>query len=221
MSGPATGTGIGQPVRRKEDLRFITGQGQYTDDLKLPGQVYAAMVRSPHAHAVIRSIDTAAAKAVPGVIAVFTGRDWLADGLKSVPNKTFSWHPAEIALINTDGTPPFNAPDFPLPFDKALRPGSFAEARFNAAASGALTVPASAIRYEAGGPSVMLVGDGNRVKQVAVKLGERAGDYVQLVEGPPAGSRVLAVGASFTLDGDVIQPVEEGVASTPAAPGGK
>lgn len=108
-----------------------------------------------------------------------------------------------------------------LPFDKSLRPGSFAEARFSSSAAGVLSVPASAIRYEAGGPSVMLVGDGNRVKQVPVKLGERSGDYVQLVQGPPAGSRVLAVGASFTLDGDVIQPVEEGTAQAAAAPGAK
>ena len=77
------------------------------------------MVRSPHAHARIRSIDTAAALAVPGVLAVLTGTDWVADGLKPIPNKTFSWHPAEIPLINTDGSPPFNAPDFPLPLDKA------------------------------------------------------------------------------------------------------
>ena len=108
-----------------------------------------------------------------------------------------------------------------LPFDKSLRPGSFAEARFSSSAAGVLSVPASAIRYEAGGPSVMLVGDGNRVKQVPVKLGERSGDYVQLVQGPPAGSRVLAVGASFTLDGDVIQPVEEGTAQAAAAPGAR
>ena len=109
-----------------------------------------------------------------------------------------------------------------LPFDKALRPGSFAEARFGSSSNGALSVPASAIRYEAGGPSVMLVGDDNKVKQTPVKLGERTGDYVQLVQGPPAGARVLAVGSSFTLDGDVIQPVEDGVAqATPAAPGSK
>jgi HlyD family secretion protein len=109
-----------------------------------------------------------------------------------------------------------------LPFDKALRPGSFAQARFNGSSTGMLTVPASAIRYEAGGPSVMLVGEGNKVSRVPVKLGERTGDFVQLVEGPPAGSRVLTVGAAFTLDGDVIEPVEEGVASSTAAtPGGK
>jgi HlyD family secretion protein len=108
-----------------------------------------------------------------------------------------------------------------LPFNKALRPGSFAEAHFEGNSSGVLTVPASAVRYEAGGQSVMLVGQDNKVKQVPVKLGERTGDYVALVEGPPAGSRVLTVGAAFVLDGDVINPVEEGVASTAAAPGGK
>jgi carbon-monoxide dehydrogenase large subunit len=119
VSERATGTGIGQPVRRREDLRLVTGQGRYADDMALPGQAHAAIVRSPHAHAVIRSIDTQPARAVPGVIAVLTGRDWLADGLKSTPIKTFSWHPAEMPLINTDGSPPFTAPDFPLPNDKA------------------------------------------------------------------------------------------------------
>ena len=114
-----TATGIGQPVRRREDLRFITGKGCYIDDLSLPGQAYAAMVRSHHAHAIIRSIDTVAARGTPGVLAVLTGKDWLADGLKAVPNKTFSWHPAEVALANTDGSQPFAAPDFPLPNDRA------------------------------------------------------------------------------------------------------
>lgn len=108
-----------------------------------------------------------------------------------------------------------------LPFDKALRPGSYASANFNGNASGILTVPASAIRYEAGGPAVMVVDEKNKVSRVPVKTGERTGDYVQLVEGPAAGSRVLAVGAAFTLDGDVIAPVEEGVAKAPSAPGGK
>jgi carbon-monoxide dehydrogenase large subunit len=97
---------------------MVTGQGCFTDDLSLPGQVHAAVVRSPHAHAIIRSVDKAAALALPGVIAVLTGNDWLADGMKPVPIKTFSFHPAEIALINTDGSPPFVAPDFPLPHDK-------------------------------------------------------------------------------------------------------
>lgn len=112
-----------------------------------------------------------------------------------------------------------------LPFNKALRPGSFAEAHFGSASAEAVAVPASAVRYEAGGPSVMLVGSDNKVKQVPVKLGERSGDYVALIDGPPAGSRVLLVGSSFTLDGDVIHPIEGGAApvATPqaAAPGDK
>jgi HlyD family secretion protein len=109
-----------------------------------------------------------------------------------------------------------------MPFDKTLRPGSFAEAVFaGSGSSDVVSVPASAIRYESGGPSVMLVGEGNKVSKVPVKIGERTGDFVQLVEGPPAGSRVLQVGAAFTLDGDVIEPIEEGVAAGAAAPGGK
>ncbi|HEY6703134.1 MAG TPA: molybdopterin cofactor-binding domain-containing protein, partial [Xanthobacteraceae bacterium] len=119
MSAPASSTRIGEPVRRREDLRLVTGRGCYTDDLSLPNQAHAAMVRSPHAHAIIRSIETSAALTVPGVIAVLTGRDWRRDGLQSIPNKTFSWHPAEIPLINTDGSPAFSAQDFPLPDDKA------------------------------------------------------------------------------------------------------
>lgn len=108
-----------------------------------------------------------------------------------------------------------------LPFDKALRAGSFAEARFSIKSAGVLSVPASAIRYEAGGPSVMMVDEANRLRQVPVKLGARAGDYVQLVQGPAAGSRVLAVGASFTLDGDVIRPVEDASGSPAAVVRGK
>jgi HlyD family secretion protein len=108
-----------------------------------------------------------------------------------------------------------------MPFDKALRPGAFGEAVFTGTSSGAVTVPASAIRYEAGGPAVMLVGDGNKVSKVPVKLGNRNGDFVELIEGPPPGSRVLQTGAAFTLDGDVIEPIEEGVASGPASSGGK
>jgi len=119
MHAPATSTRIGQPVPRKEDLRLITGRGRYTDDLNVDGQAYAVMVRSPHAHANILGIDTRAASAVPGVIAVLTGADFIADQMKPIPNKTFSLHPAEMPLVNSDGTPAFNMPDYPLPADKA------------------------------------------------------------------------------------------------------
>jgi carbon-monoxide dehydrogenase large subunit len=67
--------GIGQPVRRIEDPRFLTGRGCYVDDITLPHQTYAAILRSPHAHARIKSIDTAKAKAAPGVLLVLTGED--------------------------------------------------------------------------------------------------------------------------------------------------
>ncbi len=72
-------TGIGAPVRRKEDRRFITGRGHYTEDISRPGQSYVYFLRSPHAHAKIKKIDTAAARAMPGVLAVLTGADLAAD----------------------------------------------------------------------------------------------------------------------------------------------
>ena len=67
--------GVGQPVRRKEDDTLVRGKGKYTDDFSLPGQVYAWIVRSSHAHGIIRGIDTEAAKAMPGVLGVWTGAD--------------------------------------------------------------------------------------------------------------------------------------------------
>src|SRR5687768_11490619 len=74
---------FGKSIKRREDPRFITGQGHYTDDLKLAGMTYAAFVRSPHAHARIRSIDTGRAAKHPGVVAVFTGKDMT--GVNSLP----------------------------------------------------------------------------------------------------------------------------------------
>jgi carbon-monoxide dehydrogenase large subunit len=70
--------GVGQPVRRKEDDTLVRGRGKYTDDFNLPGQAYAWIVRSSHAHGVIRGIDTSAAKAMPGVLGVWTGTDLAA-----------------------------------------------------------------------------------------------------------------------------------------------
>ncbi len=79
--------GIGQPVRRREDRRFVTGAGRFTDDIDLPGQGYGYVLRSPHAHARIRSIDTAAAKRAPGVLGVFTIEDLDADGIAEIPTQ--------------------------------------------------------------------------------------------------------------------------------------
>src|SRR6266446_699786 len=100
MPPAANGSGIGQAVRRREDLRLVRGQGHYTADEDLPGQAYAVMVRSPHAHARIRSNATGKAMAVRGALAVLTGRDFIADGLKPIPHKQWSQHPAEIPLAN-------------------------------------------------------------------------------------------------------------------------
>src|SRR3970040_138210 len=79
----ATARLLGASIKRREDPRFITGKGNFTDDLKLPGMTYAAFVRSPHAHAGIRTIDTARALKHPGVVAVFTGKDMT--GVNSLP----------------------------------------------------------------------------------------------------------------------------------------
>jgi carbon-monoxide dehydrogenase large subunit len=73
--------GIGQPVTRKEDPRFLTGRARYVADIDLARQIYAVFLYSPHAHARIRGIDIIAAASVPGVHAVLTGQHWSADGL--------------------------------------------------------------------------------------------------------------------------------------------
>src|SRR5215472_15704301 len=73
--------GIGAPLRRVEDKRFLTGHGRFVADIDLPVALACALVRSPHAHATIRKIDAAAAHAMPGVVAVFTGADMAADGV--------------------------------------------------------------------------------------------------------------------------------------------
>jgi aerobic carbon-monoxide dehydrogenase large subunit len=77
--------GIGAAPRRKEDLRFLTGRGNYVADIQRPAMVAGVFARSPHAHAEIKSIDTGAARAMPGVLAVFTGADLKADGVNGLP----------------------------------------------------------------------------------------------------------------------------------------
>jgi aerobic carbon-monoxide dehydrogenase large subunit len=92
--------GIGQAVPREEDPRLLKGRGRYVDDVKLPGEARAVVLRSPHAHAVIRSIDTSAAKKAPGVLAILTGEDLKARGLGAlrpvVPRKKSDGSPAFV-----------------------------------------------------------------------------------------------------------------------------
>ncbi|HYM72354.1 MAG TPA: molybdopterin cofactor-binding domain-containing protein, partial [Stellaceae bacterium] len=102
--GSAANTGIGQPIRRRQDHRLLTGQGRFGDDLSLPGQVHAYLLRSPHAHAEIAGIDTGAAGAAPGVVAVLTAADYIADGNRPMAHAPASTSPPDIRLDNTDGS---------------------------------------------------------------------------------------------------------------------
>jgi carbon-monoxide dehydrogenase large subunit len=111
--------GVGKPVRRREDPRLVTGSGCFGDDVTLPGQAHACMVRSPHAHAAIGRIDTADALKIPGVIAVFTGADAAADGVGLIPHPAVPTNPHEVPLKSRDGSPFFIAPHAPLPTDRA------------------------------------------------------------------------------------------------------
>src|SRR6195256_5379059 len=72
--------GVGQPVKRSEDPKLVRGEGRFTDDVSAPRQAHAVMVRSRYAHGIIRAIDTAAARAMPGVLGVYTGADFAAAG---------------------------------------------------------------------------------------------------------------------------------------------
>ena len=96
--------GIGQPIRRFEDVRLLTGKGRYQDDQTFDRQTWCVFVRSPHAHALIRSVDPQAAAAAPGVVAVYTGTDFVNDGI-AMPK-------AGMPRKKRDGSPMF-APQRP------------------------------------------------------------------------------------------------------------
>src|SRR6202161_3957949 len=115
--------GIGDPARRKEDLRLLTGRGCYSDDFNFPGQAEGAVLRAPHAHALIRSIDVAAARAMPGVLAVLTGADARADGLTRIPHLAAAGTPPDIVLTNRDGSPVPAAPHHVLATDRVRHGG--------------------------------------------------------------------------------------------------
>src|SRR6476620_11580836 len=108
-------TGIGAPVLRKEDFRFITGKGQYTDDISRPGETRALFVRSPHAHARIKAVDTSAASKMPGVLAVLTGAELAAD---KVGNLICGW-----MIHSKDGSPMKMAPHPAIAAGKACYVG--------------------------------------------------------------------------------------------------
>src|SRR5438874_5300366 len=106
---------IGQPVPRSEDPVLLRGEGHYSDDFNLPGQAYAVIVRSPMAHGVIRGIDTAAARAMPGVLAVYTAADLAKGGIGPLP--------ARQVMNNRDGTPMLQPVRYVLATDKVRHVG--------------------------------------------------------------------------------------------------
>jgi carbon-monoxide dehydrogenase large subunit len=114
---------IGKPMPRKEDARLITGKGRFTDDFNLDGQAFAMMVRSPHPHARIVAIDAAQAKAMPGVLGVFTGVDCLADKLAPIPHDPVPKTKFDMKLTGPGGGAVFIGPNALLPPDKARHVG--------------------------------------------------------------------------------------------------
>jgi aerobic carbon-monoxide dehydrogenase large subunit len=108
-------TGIGAAVRRKEDLRFVTGKGQYTDDVSRPGQTHIYFIRSPHAHARLKGIDTKAAATMPGVVAVATGADFAESKLGGL---ICGW-----TVLSKDGSPMKMAPHPALAVGKGCHVG--------------------------------------------------------------------------------------------------
>ncbi len=107
--------GIGASVRRKEDFRFIQGRGAYTDDADKPGQLHAWILRSPHAHARIKSVDISAAASMPGVVEIYTGADMAKDGVGGLP---CGWQ-----IHNKDGSPMAEPPHPVLAQDKVRHVG--------------------------------------------------------------------------------------------------
>jgi aerobic carbon-monoxide dehydrogenase large subunit len=114
---------VGMPLPRKEDARLVTGQGRFSDDFALPGQTYAAMVRSPYPHARIVAIDASSARAMPGVLGVFTGTDCHAEGLGAIPHDPLPKTRYDMKLTGPGGGEVFIGPHLLLPDDKARHVG--------------------------------------------------------------------------------------------------
>ncbi|HEV2302236.1 MAG TPA: xanthine dehydrogenase family protein molybdopterin-binding subunit [Stellaceae bacterium] len=114
---------IGEPVKRREDARLLSGRGRFTDDFSRPGEAHAAIVRSPHPHARILSIETARARALPGVLGVFTGADCAADRLTPMPHSPVPSTRFDMKLTGPGGGPIFFGPHHLLPADRVRHVG--------------------------------------------------------------------------------------------------
>jgi carbon-monoxide dehydrogenase large subunit len=116
-------TAVGQPVRRKEDFRLITGQGRFSDDFSLDGQLFAAIVRSPYPHARIVAVDTSRARASGGVLGVFCGEDCRADRLRPIQHSPVPSTRYDMKLTGPGGGPIFAGNHVLLPTDKVRHVG--------------------------------------------------------------------------------------------------
>ena len=114
---------VGQPVRRNEDERLITGKGRFTDDFSLPGQAWGVMVRSPYPHALIQGIDVSAALEAEGVLGVYTGADLAADGIGEIPHNPVPSTQFDLKLTGRGGTPVYIGEHYLLPQDRVRHVG--------------------------------------------------------------------------------------------------
>ena len=115
---------IGQPIRRKEDVRLLTGRGRFTDDFSLPHQTYAIVVRSPYPHAEIKAIDADRAWQLPGVLGVFSGADCAADNLGDIPHRPLCRKTKhDLKLTGANGAEVFIGPHVLLPTDRVRHVG--------------------------------------------------------------------------------------------------
>ena len=183
---------IGKPVPRKEDDRLLAGKGSYSDDFNLPGQAYAAFVRSPHAHARITGIHAARALAMPGAIAVLTAREAAADGLQPIPFRPISPNPHEVRLEST-----FIAPYPPLALDKARFVGE--AVAMVIAETSALAKDAAEqveVAYE---PLPALIATAQAAEGAPIWDGARSNICVDTTAGDPAAARAAFARAAHVV----------------------
>ncbi|HEX3953557.1 MAG TPA: xanthine dehydrogenase family protein molybdopterin-binding subunit [Stellaceae bacterium] len=180
MDGAASGTGIGQPVRRREDRRLLTGNGRYSDDLNLPDQTYAVMVRSPYGHALIRRLDAEAARTAPGVLAVLTTEEVRQDGLNPLPHIS-NRHPADISIQNRDGSPTVRPQNMPIIWPEVCHVGEIV----------AVVVATS------------LAAAKDAAELVAVEYRQLPAVTHALIAAEPDAPRARQEGANIVLDGEV------------------
>lgn len=109
---------IGQPIVRNEDLRLITGAGEFSDDRNMTGQAFAAILRSPHAHAEITEIDRSATQTMPGVLLIITGKDWQDADLLPLQNNPIPSSRTDPKLFAPGGGSPYVRDQFPLPVSR-------------------------------------------------------------------------------------------------------